>query len=124
MVDLRLDSFRVAQFGGETAGFVHSLARRNDSAQNCPRVEDFQICCLDGRCPDCTLNFINLDQVHDEYLCAVVAHNVINQIASETEEENLTRTFGHAEFNKVDKKRFNSSKGELFNIVKIILFIK
>ena len=106
---------QVAQFAGETAAFVHNLARRNDSAQNCPRAEDFQTCCLDGKCPDCTLCFINVDQIHDEYICAVVGHNVINQIASETEEANLTQNYGHAEFDKIDKKRFASNKGEFIN---------
>ena len=103
----------MAQAGDETAAFVHSLARRNDSAQNCPRVGDFQVCCSDGRCPDCTLGFLNVDQVHGKYICAAVGHNVINQIASETEEENLTRNYGHAEFDKIDKTRFGPNKGKL-----------
>ena len=103
---------QVAQHGGESAASVHTLVRRNDSAQNCPRVADYQVCCADRRCPDCTLNFVNVDQVHGKYICAVVGHNVINQIASETETANLTVNFGHAEFDKIDKTRFGPNRGK------------
>ena len=102
---------QVAQFGGENAAFIHNLAKRNDSGQNCPRAEEFQLCCLDGFCPDCNGSYINVDQLHDETICAVVAQNVINQIPSLTEEDNLTKLFGHAVYEQVDSKRFNSSRG-------------
>ena len=87
------------------------MAKRNDSGQNCPRADDFQPFCLDLLCPDCTYDYINVDQVHDEYILAVVAHNVIGQIPSETETENLTQLFGHAEFANVDRTRFNPNQG-------------
>ena len=107
---------QVAQFACETAAFIHNLAKRNDSGQNCPRAEENQPFCGDGYCPDCNCSYINVDQLHDESLLSTVAQNVIGQIPSEVEEENLTKNFGHAFFEKVDVKRFNASKGEFFNL--------
>ena len=104
---------QVAQFGKETAAFLHNVAKRNDSGQNCPRAEENQPVCMDGYCPDCNCTYLCVDQIHDENILAVTAHNVIGQIPSQTEEDNLTKNFGHAEYEQIDAKRFNSTRGEI-----------
>ena len=104
---------QIAQFGSEPAAFIHNLAKRNDSGQNCPRAEENQPVCLDGRCPDCNYTYLCVDQIHDESILAVTGHNLIGQIPSQTEEANLTVNFGHAEFEQIDTQRFNSTRGEI-----------
>ena len=101
-----------AQHGAETPALIHSIAKRNDSGQSCPRAEDFQPNCPDGPCPDCNGDYLNVDHLYDEALVGTVAHNVIGQIPNEEEEVNQTSNFGRAEFDKVDKSRFNASKGK------------
>ena len=101
-----------AQHGGENPTILHSIAKRNDSAQNCSRAEDFQPNCLDCKCPDCCGDFLNVDHLYDEALCGTVAHNVIGQIPNEDETNVSTQLFGQAEFDRVDKTRFNSTKGK------------
>lgn len=91
---------------------LHHISRRHDSGQRCPRGEDFQVCCADGHCPDCTCDYINVDQLQRENIASVTAQNVICQIPGEDEEETLTRNFGHAEFSKIDKTRFGPKKSE------------
>ena len=100
-----------AHFGGETGALVHNVAKRNDSGQNCPRAEEFQPRCEDAKCPDCNYDYINVDVVQEETILAVVGHNVIGQIPSEKEDLNLTQNFGQAEFDDIDKNRFNTNKG-------------
>ena len=102
---------QVAQFAEETAAWLHNVAKRNDSGQNCPRAKEGQPVCEDGLCPDCNSTYICVDQIHGEAILGVTAQNLINQIPSEVEEDNLTKNFGHAEYEKVDSKRFNPSRG-------------
>ena len=99
-----------AQHVGETAALIHNLAKRNDSGQRCPRAEDFQPSCKDGPCPDCTADYLNVDQIYEEALLGTVGHNAIGQVPSEDELGNMTERFGHVEFDKIAKERFNSSK--------------
>ena len=100
-----------AQHGGENPTILHSIAKRNDSAQNCSRAEEFQPNCLDSKCPDCCGDFLNVDHLYDEALCGTVAHNVIGQIPNDDEVNVTTQLFGQAEFDRVDKTRFNATKG-------------
>lgn len=95
---------------------MHHIQRRHDSALRCPRGEDFQVCCADGNCPDCSCDCINVDQLQRENIASVTAQNVICQIPGEEEEEVLTRAFGHAEFSKIDKTRFGPKKSKLYNL--------
>ena len=105
---------------------MHHIARRNDSGQRCPRGKLFQVCCADGRCPDCTADYLTVDQFQGADLGATVAQNVICQIPSIEEEFNLVSNYGHAEFCQIDKSRFGNRKSEFYSrniIFKLFYFI-
>ena len=90
-----------------------SLSKRNESAQRCPRVEDFQVSCTDFGCQDCPDDFICLDNLHDEAIIGTAAQNVINQLPSPNELVNLTQNFGQTRFEDIDRARLGSGESEL-----------
>ena len=101
-----------AQFGCEVPAVLHFIARRNDSSQNCPRVDLFQVCCKDANCHDCVADFLYADQIYEENILGVVAQNVINQLPSKREEEILTQEFGQAAYEQIDQVRSGPGKGK------------
>ena len=90
-----------------------SKSKRNESAQRCPRVEDFQVCCTDFGCQDCLDDSICLDNLHDEAIIGTAAQNVINQLPSANELLNLTRNFGHTRYEDIDRTRIGFGESKL-----------
>ena len=111
-----------AQHADENVPILHFVAKRNESALNCPRVELFQPNCSDSGCHDCLNDFIHVDAFYEDAILGVVAQNVLTQLPNTAETYTLSKNYGHVPFDRLDRNRIGPNKSKYLQMYYFILY--
>ena len=79
-------------------------------ALNCPRCEIGQPNCSDLQCPECSMDFIQIESMDNTYAAACLGQNVLNQLPSTDETHILTEAYGAFPYKKLNLAKLSNGR--------------